>query len=213
MFLGYKQGYKAIVVLKLQFGGFKIRTSDIEIDGKKYKKPTKNLFGLAALEYLIWFSIPIILTVVLVLSGTVNIYRDEETGEYDDTSMSASMITGLAILFCWFIVGPVSAYFSVITIPLLMRSKNVIKWNEHQEQKVSGYVAKMSIYVCSNCKKEIPIDANICPYCSEKIDKDAQERALNEQKKIIGGTVKIVQKQKAKKHIGSGIFWFFWVLL
>jgi len=31
----------------------------------------------------------------------------------------------------------------------------------------------------------------------------------NEQKKIIGGTVKIVQKQKAKKHIGSGIFWLF----
>jgi len=190
-----------------------VKTQYIEIDGKKYYKPTRNLLGLAIIEYVIWFFIPIILIMLLVLPYATTDYN-QETGEWLETTYPEpqSQIAGISLFLCWFIIGPIFAYFGVLTRPLLMRPHNIIKWSGKKSRKnalMQSYSLNSSqqvknnqpILYCGDCGGVLTTGYKVCPNCGAKLDARIQQA-------LVPKKIHKRNKDNAIKHIVVGAFWF-----
>ncbi len=101
----------------------------IEIDGIQIEKPRRNRLGLAVLEYVIWFFVPIIIAMLVLAVGISETGFDPVTDDYTDLELPPAHYSsiGLSVVLCWFILGPLCAYFGILTRPLLMRKKTLLK--------------------------------------------------------------------------------------
>lgn len=143
--------------------------------------------------------------ILVVPQGTTD--YNPETGEWGETTYPEplSQILSISLFLCWFIIGPVCAYFGVLTRPLLMRPHNIIKWSEKKKRKDAlqqqRYYQPENIRYCTNCGEKLTTGYRLCPSCGQQIDAKTQQ-ALQAPK-----TVKKRSTGDALTHVIMGAFW------